>query len=90
MARRTLSKRVTKSATKASSTRFATSRMTKEASFRIIEAQFDIRLLVARLGNALEFGRQFLRIMRPLLGNDAEISDESVSKWYRYVTFHTV
>jgi hypothetical protein len=39
MARRTLRKRVTKSATKASRTRFATSRMTKEASFRIIEPQ---------------------------------------------------
>jgi hypothetical protein len=32
--------------------------------------------------------RQFLRTMRPLLGNRAEISDESVSKWYKYNTFH--
>jgi len=52
-------------------------------------ALIDTRLLIARLGNALESSRQFLRTMRPLLGNEAEISDESVSKWYRYTTFHT-
>ncbi len=100
-ARRKLSKRVTKSATRASSTRFATSRKTKEASFRIMEvlspfclSYFVYHCWVARLGRTLEFpdilmaNRQFLRTMRPLLGNKAEISDESVSKWYRYVTFY--
>ena len=67
----------------ASSTRFATSRMTKEASVWIIEPQFIHDCSVARLGNALEFSRRLLRTMRPLLGNRAEISDKSVSKWYR-------
>ncbi len=37
-----------------------------------------------RLGNALEFSRQFLRNMRLLFGNKAEMSDESVYKWYMY------
>ena len=32
-------------------------------------------LFRSRLGNALEFSRQFLRTMRSLLGNEAEISD---------------
>jgi hypothetical protein len=72
----------------ASSTRFATSRMTTEASVWVIVLLYK-RVLIARLGNALEFSRQYLRTMRPLLGNRAELSDESVSKWYRYVTFHT-
>ena len=41
------------------------------------------------LGNALEFvdglmvSRQFLRIMRHVLVNKAEISDELVYKWYK-------
>jgi hypothetical protein len=70
----------------ASSTRFATSRMTTEASVWVIVLLYK-RVLIARLGNALEFSRRFLRSMRPLLGNRAEISDESVSKWYVYNTF---
>jgi len=41
---------------------------------------------VDRLGDALGFVRQFLRTMRSLLGNEAEISGECVSKWYTYVT----
>jgi len=37
--------KVTARAAKASSTRFATSRMTREVSFWNIEAQFDTRLM---------------------------------------------
>jgi len=57
----------------ASSTRFATSRMTTEASVWVIVLLYK-RLMGCRLGNALEFSRRFLRTMRPLLGNRAEMS----------------